>query len=348
MPKPAITSAPETAHALLQQAEFDVELSSQIQRANDQRWGTAEDMRRLSALQLCAPELPDSEIFDVYDRVREAERSLIAPTMLAQDYLRGTAGVDNEVRTVYGGRLLLSAEHATEPPRKKGWGADHGTGGLAAVVAAQDGVDALIPIGRQTSNAVSDPEHAIKHAIRALLTPERLGFISLHGMTPNKVSGLLDDREIHALVGFGKDRPPSEATLAVTERAIAELEEELGLRLAIGNQTDFLLYTDNPGWDGKTFRDKADTLQYGNNGLPLVNRLEAGTPHTTVNFVLRETAGTPLAAMPNVQLELSRAVRLSPDDLYVRDRSRAAMGVYLGYRIVKKFVDNTYMLAGQN
>lgn len=348
MPKAAITNAPEIAHDLLQQAEFDVELTSQIQRASDQRWGTAEDMRRLSVLQLSAPELPDQEVFAVYDTVREAERALIAPGMRAQDYLRGTATIDNQVRAIYGGSLLLSAEHATEPPRKKGWGADHGTGGLAAVVAARHGVDALIPIGRQTSNAVSDPNHAVKHAIRAHLTPERVGFISLHGMSPNKVSDLLDDREIHALVGLGKDRPPSDATMAVVEQAIAELRKDLGLRLSIGNQTDFLLYKDDATWDGRSFREKTNELQYGDDGLPLVNRLEAGTPHTTVNFVLRETAETPLAAMPNVQLELSRSVRLTPDDLYVRERSRAAMGVYLGYRIVKTFVDNAYMVARQS
>jgi len=339
VPKPAITETPHVALALERQAQTDPVLRAQIDHTNDVRWAAAEDMRKLRMLQPTLPELPESKALEVYDLVRETEARLVAPHMRAEDYGRGTAAHENELLIVAGGRLLLSAEHATDPPRKKGSGADHGTAALAALM-ADFGADAIIPIGLQTTNAVSDPEHPVKHAIRQMLTPDRVGFISLHGMSPNKVDHLLGG-EIHALVGLGTP-PPRVATLEAVELGINRARDELGLKVKIGNYTDYLLYEDDPKWNGVDFRDKSGRLQFADE-LPLTNRLEAGTPNTTVNFVIGETvADANLATMPSLQLELSRSIRLSPDNLYARDRSAAAMGVYMGYLLMTTFVRSVY------
>lgn len=323
-------------------------LASQLAAADQQRWGNVEDVRRLRSMQPYLPQLPESEAWEVFERVQDAERQWASPTLLAGGYGGGVATSVDEVRIQRGNSaMLMSADHATDPVRKitgRREDADHGTAGLAVLLAQEGLVDAVIPVGRQTGNANVTPDAPLKRVLaeelRTTAAP-RLGFISLHGKVPGHVTHPLETTEIHALIGLGKYEP-NEQTLTAVEAIRNAAREELGLRVEVANTTPFLVYKKDPAWQpGGPIRDKLPVLTLNDEtGLPKTSRLAALGDGTTTNFVaeqLQAAEGYP--DIPHFQVEMSRSLRLTPPDRFNRDPQAMAMGVYLGYLLNRRIVE---------
>jgi hypothetical protein len=285
-----------------------------------------------------APELPQDDAYDTLDRVRAYERALILPSdkdrraLLLADYADGTATTEDQlyITNQDGTRLLASADHATDPVRKATGvreGADHGTAGLAFLLATKRPVTSIIPIGKQTGNAAVTPNHPLKQAMDDLL-PSRAGFLSIHGMRPGKLESLGDRTEIHGIIGLG--RTPNEQSREAAERLVAAAKD-IGLRVVIGNDMRYM-----------TYDETTDTLEMdAATGEPKRGRLAAMGVESTTNHAYRvmEASDSP---MPAFQVEMTRALRLLPADMesgwHTDERSRA-MGVHLGYMLMQTAAD---------
>jgi hypothetical protein len=299
------------------------------------RWGCAEDIRKLRMLQSHLPQLPDSAVQDVYDRVVEAEAQVVGAARRQEDYAEGTAIREDELLlATFPGAVLLEAQHATDPVRKatgKRGGADHGTGGLALVLAEDMGAHVVIPRGRQTGNANVDPEHPLKDELRrAAATGEYEKFFSVHGCFPGKVLHPMDVTEIHGVIGLGTN--PAEADIERAEALRVRVRDELGLRLITGNLIPHLNYAKDPDWDGVAFRDRTTQLDR-KDGQVATSNLASLMPGSTVTMMRTE------AGLPSSQIELSRSVRLLPEGVFVRDPSAAKHAVYMGYQICRMAIE---------
>jgi hypothetical protein len=352
--------AAETA-ALMNAAASQPCVAESIARADQVRWGGIEDLRRLRAMQPHLPQLPDDTARTVYLRVREAERRWASPSLAGPAYGDGVAAYDDHIGIARGNdAVLLSADHATDPVRRatgRREAADHGTAGLA-VVLAQDGlVDAMVPLGRQTGNANVTIDSPYKDRLRTELrdaSAPRLGFVSLHGKVPGHVTGLLETTEIHAFLGLGRYKP-TDTTLEAAERIRDAARQDLGLRIEVANTTPFLLFEPDPNWQpGMGIRDKAATIKYDPaTGRPKLNQPEpklaalgdGAISNTTTNVVNEFIQADPAyPRIPILQVEMSRSLRLTPHTQWNRDPKAMAAGVYLGYRLAGLVAEVCYGL----
>jgi hypothetical protein len=331
---PEAIAAP--AAAQLYDAQRDPKLQAGIDAARDSRQALAEDLRKLGPF---VPQARDPDVQAVYETVEAYERQLAAPHLLEAEYEAGTAECEDhtfvsKVGIVGHGveRLLLEAQHATEPYKRATQsfrGADHGTAGLAMILTVQHPATVIIPRGRQTGNGNVDPDHPVKAAIGAALAGEHHGgFLSLHGCFPGKMLTVLDDREVHAVIGLGKE--PREASFVAAERLVRQARSLYGLRLIIGNLMPHLNQAEDPSADPKSFWNLGSDVKRDKDNNPATSSLAAKTPDSTVDYVTRETPAAP--NMPSLQIEISRSLRLTPRDRWVRpDKQAEKVGVYMGY-----------------
>jgi hypothetical protein len=273
-------------------------------------------------------ELPESAVFDTLDALEFYEHSLVIrngavrPIVVA-DYALASANYPDEVR-VYGeanNQVLVSADHASDPFKKSTntyREADHGTGGLAMLV-AERGAQSVIPVGKQTANvAVSPDSHPLKQKIGQLL-PTKVGFISLHGMIPGKLLELNDKTEIHAIIGLGA--APNQESRDAAARII-RAASDLDLRVIVGNDVRHRMH------DPDTNEFKRDA-----NGDIRTGELRAHRTEMTTNYAYRVMEQTG-QQIPSLQMEMTRLLRLLPSDFHGgwhKDRKAQAMGVHLGY-----------------
>ncbi len=271
------------------------------------------------------PELPEERAFALYDRMLDGERTHAAPNLRMADYDDGTATKEDDLVIIEGSDAtrLLTAEHATNPVRKKTGvreGADTGTAGLTAVLAEDLDVPALILTGRQTSNAAVDLDHQLKHAVSGRV--HNLGrFVSIHGMLPGKVLSVADDSEIHAIIGLGKQ--PNERSYAFAQKIKNHARDMLGLRITLGEER-YMTFIDG-------------VLNRNDEGQPATSILDARGAGSTVNFINNQPDAE-VAQRLALQVETTRMLRFMPDDLEVRDLKSRVMGMYLGYCLLRDVI----------
>lgn len=310
-----------------------------LEAINSQRWGVAQDLRKLRKVQVHAPQLPEARAQSIYDQIITAEASVVGPTRTIARYDHGTAQHTDELLVQGQGIVLAEAQHATNPVRKTTQtreAADHGTGGLTLVLAERQSMLAIVPLGRQSGNANSDPKHVIKKEMVRQYDPgQHIGFLSLHGCYPGKVTSPSDLVEVHAIIGLG-DRP-NDASWEAAERIVSSAYSRYGLRVIIGNQQPHFNYAKNPTAGTDQFYDRLKTLDRTPEGALKPARLAAQTTASTTTFMADHTAQLAQASQnvhhfPSMQIELSRSLRLLPTDAYRReDPSAEYMGVYMGY-----------------
>ena len=316
-------------------------LTGAVQDAFNARWGGAEDITTLKSLAPHLPQTPDAVVGTVYDGIDQYERKYGAPNRLADEYGVGTASRDDELAWIDGdGPLLMEAQHATDPVRRSTGlreGADHGTAGLAGVL-AQDGMGlAILPRGRQTGNANANRKHPLKDELSFEVEkdPTYDGFLSIHGMKPGKAIDLLDDTELHGVIGLGKE--PRAVSIAAAEEIVHKAKDLYGLRVVIGTFTAHLIHRADPQWEnnGFAFCDVLNELEYGPNNMPKTTRLAGAGENFTTTLMSREAP----PHMPTIQVEISRSLRMLPLDRFRRDRQAERMGVYLGYSLARLAAD---------
>lgn len=320
-------------------ADIEATLASVDQTAIDtaygERWGAAEDITKLKSFQAAAPQMPDTEAREIYEAIRDAESSLAAPNHSLYEYGEGTARYDDELTVIGVGPILAEAQHGTDPVRKLTGireAADHGTSGLAAVLARRNGFQSIIPLGRQTSNANVDPAHPIRRELgRQFDSTTHVGFLSIHGCFAGKITNPLDTSEVHAVIGLGKD--PSDVSWESATLLQERAKDAYGLRLLIGNQQPHVNYAKDRSKGAEYFNDRFAYLDRDDEGKLKPTRLAALTKASTTTFMSR-TAEAQLAdgqSFPSMQLEISRSLRLLPEDAYQQGRKNEYMAVYLGY-----------------
>lgn len=281
----------------------------------------ANDVNFLDAYSL--PQLPEPDMQEVYERLQEAERQNFSPTLLTSGYKDGTAVVPDQLLIVDGQRLLITAEHATDRVNIKpitfkrlAESADHGTGALAVVVSEDVGSHLIAPIGLQTGNANKDLKHPLKDAMRPVLEQSgTIGHLSLHGMFMARAENLADMRGYNIILGIGEH--PSDETKDAVDKAL-EIARKYDLRAGV-NQT--------------VTQFGAARLEDGSRKTITLAAKGAGTTRYTAQQTA-ETLGKPLATM---QIEISAAQRLLPEDnLRYPGATAQRIGSYLGYRFVRE------------
>jgi hypothetical protein len=326
LPPEAVTAP---AQAMLDRAAIEPVVADQLADLQIRRRSVAEDLRLLAPH---LPQLPDALITETYERIVEAENAIVGGTRCNRDYGNGTASVDNELLVVGDGRVLMDAQHATDPVRKASGtreAADHGTGGLGTVLAQDAGGRIVIARGRQTGNPNVDPSHPLKDRLLIEAGSRTYdAFFSVHGMRSGKVLSLDDPTEIHGVIGLGID--PTEQEYDVAERLKIKAKAEYDLRLVIGNTVPHLNFAQHPDWDRSSFWDLSNALVRDTDGQIGATRVAALMPTSTVSFMRRMTG------LPSSQLEIARSLRLTPEDMFIgRDRKAVQVGVYLGYRLCR-------------
>ena len=300
----------------------DPDLRIKVDAASEQR---ARYIQNITELMPYLPELPEQAADEVYERIAHHERK-ISPNSLVSDYGDGGAMIDDEIWSDNVRRgVLLSADHATDPVRKATGvreGADHGTGGLVMALSENGHYSMVLPAGKQTGNVNVDLTSPAKSRIASML-PTHDSFISVHGMKPGKFEHQFDDREIHAVIGLGSS--PTEADRAIADEVIVKALDEYGLRLVVGNDTRFFDTSAN-----------SPRLDYDDDGSPKYSaRLAALGEGSTTNFVRSQTDGR---LFPAMQIEISRTLRLLPQDMEYRRNREKVMSVYMGYLMVSNLV----------
>ncbi|HSX34583.1 MAG TPA: hypothetical protein VLF62_02980, partial [Candidatus Saccharimonadales bacterium] len=198
----------KSAAAVQAAAGASLEGVAYLDTADVLRWRGAEDVRTVQSIRANLPQLPDTEVDEIYERIVAAEAQIVGAGRTLATYDEGTAQVDDELLVAtFPGAVLLEAQHATDPVRKSDGlrgGADHGTGGLGLVLAQDVGGRIIIPRGRQMGNANVSPEHPVKDALlQSAAGGAYERFFSVHGCAPSKVTGPLDEVEVHAIIGLG-------------------------------------------------------------------------------------------------------------------------------------------------
>lgn len=305
---------------------------------------SSEFLTALHDVRVFAPELPETAAFDTLEKIEAYERGIVLARGIHRkqitrlDYEAGAATEPDELRVFGAGSnpVLMTAEHATTPlkrsldaPENAGYinsGADQGTGGLAALLAERH-TQSIVPLGRQTANVANAPDtHPLKAKMGEMF-PGKVGFVSLHGMLPGKLTDITDRTEIHAILGLGM--APSELSRSVAESIVAKARD-YNLRAVIGNDVTYEIH--DPQTNG---------LKLNSDGQHKTGQLMAYRPEMTTNYAYRlmDVEGV---QVPSMQIELTRALRLLASDAeHTRrtDRKARAMGVYLGYLFVKNAVE---------
>ncbi len=284
------------------------------------------------------PENQEEKAFEVLDQLETYERKLILPAgfnrpLVRADYAEGSATEDDQVAIFNSrpGAVILSADHATDPVRKATGireGADQGTAGIVRLLSERNDTTAIVPLGRQTGNAATTPNHPVKQSMRRLLQDlNATGFGSIHGMMPGKIADEGDATEIQAIIGLGKE--PSEKSRVVAKKLIVAAHD-IGLRAVIGND---MRYMTRDAMTGELLLD--------DNGEPSTGKLAALGAESTTNFA-RGVLDAQGKDNPAMQIELTRGLRLVATDFeggWYADRKAKAMGVYLGYLLCSNAVD---------
>ena len=306
---------------------FDPIITERVDGAIDQR---AQWVKNLAGIAILKSGLLNTAIDEVYERFVQYEQK-VAPRLKLDDYGEGTALDDDELIVKNGsGPLAASADHATDPIRKTSGvreGADHGTAALAFALHDDYQASIVLPRGRQTGNANVDVMHPLKSSLNDLL-PGKKGFLSIHGMRPGKFEHQFDPTEIHAVLGLGAE--PTEVSQKAARDIIEQVKEEHGLKVVVGNSARFFDRGDTPRLE----RDDEGNLKYA-------PRLAAMGTGSTTNFVNNVTADS---QMPALQVELSRSLRLLPEDMEYRDPRVRRLAVYMGYQLLKSISDGILKL----
>lgn len=335
-----ITASLDVA-STLNQIAGDESLAAVQASAFQARWGGVEDVRTLKAVQARLPQGADQDANDVMERLMNLERQYAAPHLLSDEYDQGVSVSDDEIRTLFGGPVLVTAEHATNPFRKSSGrreAADQGTAALAAAMAEDGLAEALLMTGRQQGNAGVTENHPIKLLAHDKLA-DHTGFLSIHSKLPGQAPGLFDTSEVHAYVGLGRYEP-RESTLIASEQII-RVADDLGLRAMIGNTTYHPIYRKDPEWQAPgPLCDRLNELSLNDERLPRVSRLAGYSAESTTSWMNRVTAdNSQHNTMPILQLEISNSLCVTAVDRYVRDKKAHAMGVYLGYLFARRVTE---------
>jgi hypothetical protein len=289
------------------------------------------------------PQIPDKDRDEIYERIVEAERWLVAPQQKELDYAVGTATTADELYRVYGSHILLTAEHATDHYRPDTDGvmkrkqADYGTAGLSTVLQEDVGTSLIVPRGRQTGDAnYSDGGHPIKRAIAEHIDMGVDTHLSIHSMGRSYADSLIADRSYQIALGVGGKIVSSNFTAAdvvrglsdSTQHAVEVLQRaaaEYDLKSGVNQPFVKLLFKNS----------KPVGIQRHSDGSLKPITLSAGNSRTTRSFVQAsaEAAGKDVAT---IQVELADVLTLLPLDyrLHTGEASQK-MGVYLGYRFLK-------------
>lgn len=294
----------------------DSDVTKKVDEAFEQRATYLNDLKGLSTY---TAELPDQAADDIYERLSEHERR-VAPNLLKDEYGEGTASYDDELLIESSdGPLAISADHATDPVRKATGireGADHGTAGIALLLNENGQGSVVLPRGRQTGNVNVDIEHVAKDAL-ADIAPSKQGFLSVHGMIPGKFVHQYDPTEIHGVIGLGVR--PTELSRDAASQFMARVKDAYGLKLVVGNDTPFFGADNTP----RLPRDEEGNPKYA-------ARLAAAGEGSTTNFI----NGMELA-IPAMQIEISRSLRLLPREMEYRDLRARKLAVAMGYLMTK-------------
>lgn len=294
-------------------------------------------IRSLRDITPSLPELPEQRAYEILERAEAWERQLIGlrqnSAITLDAYRLGAANYPDEVRLLSqgGDKPLMTAEHATDVVRKatgKLGNADHGTGAITAIFAEDGAATSIIPVGRQTGNAAVDMSHPIKDVTESLL-PIVPAYLSVHGMKPGKVTSPNGGKEVHAVIGLGNQ--PGEMSLLSAEK-LQSAAKDIGLKALIGNtESHYSVDLEN----GDIERDEK--------GSPKSAKLAALGAGSMVNFA-NSIAKEHNLVIPVMQLEITRSLRLIPEDLesgWHKDRRAKALGVYMGYLLVEKMIEST-------
>ena len=277
--------------------------------------------------------LPDDPSM-IFERIKATEEWLIP----RGDYSNGSATVANHILPIAGSSgVLLTAEHATDHIRSRADGtifkkdADAGTGALAAMVGAETQSDALIAIGRQTSDANRDNEHLLKKMMHEVISRDVIeADISIHGMGRAIHIEPKARRGIPIMLGVGYE--PSDATSTFVYDHLVKIGSDYDLDVRV-NQP-FIAFD---------FKAKRPLL---NEDGTVKTKIFAAPAHTTRGYaqsVAKELGKND--SFVAVQIELSSVLRHLRDEKVVwpthRDR---VMGAYLGYLFVKAAVESVSIL----
>jgi len=328
--------------------QSDMSCSSELADAHKARVQNAADpSAAFRAMQPQLPQLPDARAAEVYDGVLHFERGLTSarrPGRFKPDervplrhYAKGCAYRDDQLSVFGCGPVLAEAGHATDMIRKdtgRLGPADHGTAGVAGLLALEGRACSIVAVGCQTSNTNSDPNHPIKRVIAVQLATRNYdGFLSVHGMRSGKIQHLLDQTELHGVVGLGL-HPSNESWTAAEE--LCRRAAEYGLKVIIGNQ-HWHLDLQPDASENRRFPGVTNRLKLDENGRPVTARLAAYGEAFTTTFASQVTEGR---APVNMQLEISRRLRMQAEGHYRRpDRVAERMAIYLGYRLAEMAVE---------
>jgi hypothetical protein len=274
------------------------------------------------------PQLPDSEAQEVYERIIDAERTYASPSLTKDDYLLGSATVENELFTIDGTGALITAEHATVQQRIQSDGTrsakepDWGVAGLGYVLSEDINTGLIIARGRQTGDANNDPEHPLRDKLgKMIATGSYVTTAALHGMRRAYFDTVLDERGFDIFVGIGEE---DEMRVRAAE-IIGKHATELGLRVGI-NQA---FTTMGPQSDYRP-KYKADGSSFAR------DRFAAKKPETTRSFAQQALEQNGQLGR-SLQIELSSLLRLGPvDGPRMSDKGREVAGVYAGYEVLAR------------
>lgn len=243
-------------------------------------------------------QLPETKAQEITEKIEEAERSF-SPSATKEGYKEGSAATEDELRITEGNLpTLLTAEHATEHIRKgEPKEADWGTGGLVSVLATDHGTFAIVPLGRQTTDANYVDQHPIKEEAGLIIVEKgaRLA-LSIHGIGSNKfitTEQLESGRNSDIAVGIGDN--PTEESQEFAEW-LSDEAKQLDLKVDI-NPWYMSLSEGNP----KT-----------KDGIPLRTSFRAAKPYTTRSH-MQNTASESGMILPIAQIELASSLRVQPE-----------------------------------
>ena len=276
------------------------------------------------------PTLAKSKIPEVYERIEQAERDLVAPRLSKRDYDLGTATKDNDVAVFYGERpVLITAEHATAHYRPDdNWvlqrkAPDVGTAGLGYALHLSTGAHFMTMRGRQYGDANFQEEHVFKDVMADLIVGRGITqVVSLHGMKAGKFSDFVDERAYDVLLGIGPH--PHPASIEAAER-IEAIARRFDLRVATNE------------WFVKVADDDPLTLEVKPDGTIAFNSFHA--PYYTTRAWAQRVAEENGIELAGVQVELSDLFRLLPRDVR-RARRKRHIGTYVGYRVLQQAIES--------
>lgn len=248
-------------------------------------------------IQIALVSLPETKAQEITERIEEAERAF-SPTATEEGYREGSAVTEDELRITEGSLpTLLTAEHATEHIRKgEPKEADWGTGGLVSVLATDHGTFAIVPLGRQTSDANYEGDHAIKEEAGLIIVQKGAKLaLSIHGIASNKFitpAQLESGRNSDIAIGIGDD--PTEESQEFAEW-LSDEARDLDLKVDI-----------NP-W----YMSLSEGAPKTKNGVPLRTSFKAAKPYTTRSHMQQKATESGLV-LPIAQIELASPLRVQP------------------------------------